>query len=83
MTQGDKNLQTSNENQSRVADALTYNPLAGSNGHMMKTYYAADEGFTDKNLIDEIFPGASDTTDTTPAGGSGSQTSDSGDGKSA
>lgn len=83
MTQGDKNLQTSNENQSRVADALTYNPLAGSNGHMMKTYYAADEGFTDKNLIDEIFPGASDTTGTTHAGGSGSQTSDSGDGKSA
>ena len=38
MTHADKTLQTSNENQTRATDALTYSPLAGPNGHVMKTF---------------------------------------------
>ena len=72
MTHADKTLQTSNENQTRATDALTYSPLAGSNGHVMKTFYAADKGFTDDALISEIFPGAKTagaSGTTTPTGG--------------
>ena len=75
MTQGDKTIQTSNENQTRAADALTFSPLAGTNGHMMKTYYGVDKGFTDAALIAEIFPGAKgDGSTAATNGGAGSQT---------
>lgn len=52
----DKNIQTSNENETRDTDNLTYNPVAGANGHTYKTFYAAEEGFTDEALLSEFFP---------------------------
>lgn len=61
VTTGDKTNATSNENESRDIDNLTYNPIAGLNGHVYKTFYAIDEGFTDDALVKEFFP------DTAPA----------------
>ncbi|WP_288528299.1 phage tail protein [uncultured Secundilactobacillus sp.] len=58
-TMGDKTVQTDNENESRDTDNLTYNPVAGANGHLMKTFYASEEGYDEKTMLDEIFPTAS------------------------
>ena len=66
MTMGDKTIQTSNKNESRDTDNLTYNPVAGQNGHVFKTFYAGEEGFSDDALVKEFFP------DDAPAGGSDS-----------
>ncbi|MGF7437897.1 phage tail protein [Lentilactobacillus senioris] len=52
----DKNIQTSNENETRDTDNLTYNPIAGPTGHVYKTFYAGDEGFTEDALLAEFFP---------------------------
>lgn len=62
LTAGDKTIGTSNENETRDTDNLTYNPVAGLNGHVYKTFYAAEEGFTDDALVKEFFPTSAATT---------------------
>lgn len=55
MTQGDLSLQTNNENESRVNDALTFTPFANDNGVSGKIYYDQDDGFEMTGLESEVF----------------------------
>ncbi|ANZ70374.1 phage tail protein [Pediococcus claussenii] len=55
VTPGELNLQTNNENSSRVTDALTFTPFSGSEGKIGKIYYIQDEGYDKSVLESEIF----------------------------
>ncbi len=55
MTQGDLALQTNNENESRVNDALTFTPIANDQSVSGKIYYDQDDGFEMSTLETEIF----------------------------
>ncbi|WP_282803942.1 phage tail protein [Secundilactobacillus kimchicus] len=55
MTQGDLALQTNNENQSRVNDALTFSPIANDDEKIGKIYYDSETGFDQAALDQSIF----------------------------
>lgn len=61
MTEGGNNLQTNtNSAEQRADDSLSYSALGYSrfnNGKAYKVFDASEEGFDEKNVFDEVFPG--------------------------
>lgn len=74
MTMGDLDLQTNNENESRVNDPLTFTPIANDEEKIGKIFYDNDEGFEAANIDKDIFgvttSASAASGSTTPAPGS-------------